>query len=138
MLSWEELQDVNVVHFMAHLKRLLLNMLQGRRNKIYILCRKHSGKIHVMWITEWHVVQWILHNICRYMESTRNTNKHIQFLWKEIHNVVTNIFMCKHIPCLSVYVRSCLWRCLSIIHDIPCLFNIWDRYFIVRLGRIII
>ena len=76
-----------------------------------------------MWITEWHVVQWILHNICRYMESTRNTNKHIQFLWKEIHNVVTNIFMCKHIPCLSV---SSSWYSRVLFMIFQCLYNIWD------------
>ena len=76
-----------------------------------------------MWITEWHVVQWILHNICRYMESTRNKNKHIQFLWKEIHNVVTNIFMCKHIPCLSV---SSSWYSRVLFMIFQCLYNIWD------------
>ena len=45
LLAQEKLQHVNKVHFMVHLKRLLLNMLhKTKRKKIYILYRKTFWK----------------------------------------------------------------------------------------------
>ena len=41
----QKLHNVNKVHFMVHLKALLLNMLhKTKRKKIYILCRKTFWK----------------------------------------------------------------------------------------------
>ena len=41
----QKLHNVNKVHFMVHLKALLLNMLRKtKRKKIYILCRKTFWK----------------------------------------------------------------------------------------------